>query len=122
MMNTQLNTLINGRLGTDYGITLLRISLGIVYLVHSLYLKVVVFTIPGTVAFFESIGLPGFTAYLTIFVEAFGGAMLLLGWNTRLAAFTNTGGGWEYPLFLAVATAAQLLLGNGAIALSKNKY
>jgi putative oxidoreductase len=140
MMNTQINTLINGRLGTDYGITLLRVSLGIVYLVHSLYLKVVVFTIPGTVAFFESIGLPGFTAYLTIFAEAVGGAMLLLGWNTRLAAlalvpvalgatwahsangwlFTNTGGGWEFPLFLAVTTAAQLLLGNGAMSLSKN--
>lgn len=138
-MNTQVNALINGSAGSDYGVALLRISLGILYLVHSLYLKVVVFTIPGTVAFFESIGLPGFTAYLTIFAEAVGGAMLLLGWNTRLAAlalvpvalgatwahigngwvFTSTGGGWEFPLFLAVATAAQVLLGNGALSLSK---
>ena len=29
--------------------------------------------------------------------------------------FTNDGGGWEYPLFLAVATAVQVLLGPGAL-------
>lgn len=144
-MNTQVNALIhgnalvNGSAGSDYGVALLRISLGILYLVHSLYLKVVVFTIPGTVGFFESLGLPGVFAYLTIAAEAVGGAMLLLGWNTRLAAlalvpvalgatwahlgngwlFSNAGGGWEFPLFLAIATAAQVLLGNGALSLGK---
>jgi putative oxidoreductase len=28
--------------------------------------------------------------------------------------FTNGGGGWEYPLFLAMATSALALMGNGA--------
>jgi putative oxidoreductase len=122
-----------------YGAALLRISLGLVYLVHSLYLKVIVFSVPGTVAFFESLGLPVFVAYGTIVAEIIGGAMLLVGWNTRYAAlalipvvlgatwahagngwlFSATGGGWEFPLFLAVATAVQVLLGNGAFSLSK---
>ena len=31
--------------------------------------------------------------------------------------FTSTGGGWEYPVFLAAAAAAQSLLGDGAYAL-----
>jgi putative oxidoreductase len=108
------------------------------FLAHSLYLKLVVFTLPGTVKFFESLGLPGLAAHATIAVEAIGGAMLLLGLRTREAAivllpvllgatwvhakngwaFTSTGGGWEYPVFLAVATFAQALLGDGAFALS----
>jgi putative oxidoreductase len=32
--------------------------------------------------------------------------------------FTNTGGGWEYPAFLAVATVVQGLVGDGALALN----
>ena len=42
-----------------YGALLLRVGLGVMFLVHSLYLKLVVFTLPGTVKFYESIGLPG---------------------------------------------------------------
>ena len=121
----------------NYGPTLLRIALGIIYIAHSAYLKVVVFTIPGTVAFFESIGLPGLMAYAVITAETIGGAMLVLGIRVREAAsvltfvalgavwahsgagwlFTNEGGGWEYPLFLAIATMAQALLGPGALTL-----
>lgn len=120
-----------------YGPTLLRVALGIIFLVHSAYLKVVVFTIPGTVGYFESIGLPGVSAYAVMAVEIVGGIMLILGIGVREAAaaltvvalgavwahagagwlFTNTGGGWEYPLFLAAASAAQVLLGPGALRL-----
>ena len=32
-----------------YGALLLRVSLGVMFIAHSLYLKVMVFTIPGTV-------------------------------------------------------------------------
>jgi putative oxidoreductase len=122
-----------------YGTFLLRISLGVMFIVHSAYLKLVVFTLPGTVKFFESLGLPGIAAHATIAIEVIGGAMLVLGIKTRWAAaallpvvigatwvhwkngwlFTNGGGGWEYPLFLVVATAAQALLGDGAFALSR---
>lgn len=122
-----------------FGALLLRVSLGVMFVAHSLYLKLVVFTLPGTVKFYESIGLPGFGAHLTIAVEAIGGLMLILGFQTRYAAaallpvlvgatwvhwgngwlFTNAQGGWEYPAFLALATAAQALLGDGAWAASE---
>ncbi len=115
------------------GTALLRISLGIIYLAHSVYLKLFVFTLPGTVAFFDSLGLPAAAAYGTFFIEAVGGAMLLLGYQSRLAAlalipialgatwahwsvgwvFSAEGGGWEYPLFLTVATVVVALQGDG---------
>ena len=121
-----------------YGALLLRVSLGIMFLAHSVYLKLVVFTLPGTVKFYESLGLPGIGAHLTIAVEVIAGWMLIAGYKTRYAAlatlpvligatwvhwgngwlFTNTGGGWEYPVFLAVAAVVQALVGDGAYALS----
>ena len=120
-----------------YAALVLRVSLGAMFIAHSLYLKLVVFTLPGTVAFFQSLGLPAAAAHLTIAVEAIGGLLLILGMKTRYAAvalvpvllgatwvhwkngwlLTNAGGGWEYPLFLALATVAQGLIGNGAFAM-----
>ncbi len=117
-----------------YGALLLRVSLGVMFLAHSLYLKLVVFTLPGTVRFFESLGLPAFTTHLTLAAEAIGGVLLIVGYRTRYAAlalvpvlfgatwahwkngwlFTNAGGGWEYPLFLAMAALVQALVGDGA--------
>ena len=44
---------------TAYAATLLRISLGTMFVAHAL-LKYFVFTLPGTAQFFESLGLPGF--------------------------------------------------------------
>ena len=121
-----------------YGALLLRVALGVMFLVHSLYLKLAVFTLPGTVKFYESLGLPGWGAHATIVAEVIGGTLLIAGYRTREAAllllpvlagaswvhwkngwlFTNTGGGWEYPVFLALATIVQGLLGDGAFALS----
>ena len=120
-----------------YAATLLRVSLGVMFLAHSLLLKVFIFTVPGTVQFFESLGLPGFSAYLVILAEIVGGLLLILGVQTRAVAlallpvllgatwthagngwlFTNQGGGWEYPLFLVAAVVVQALLGDGAYAL-----
>ena len=128
---------MNARNTHEYGATLLRLSLGVIYLAHGAYLKGVVFTLPGTAQFFESIGLPGFLAYLVFTAETLGGLALILGFRTRIVAaallpvalgatwthsgagwlFTNAGGGWEYPAFLTVATAVQALLGDGALAL-----
>jgi putative oxidoreductase len=122
-----------------YGALVLRVALGVMFLAHSLYLKLVVFTLPGTVKFYESIGLPGIGAHVTIAVEAIGGVMLIAGYRTRAASiallpvllgatwvhwkngwlFTNAGGGWEYPLFLAAAVVAQSLLGDGAGSLGR---
>lgn len=43
-----------------YGAFLLRVSLGVMFLAHGLVLKVLTFTIPGTVSFFEANGYPAF--------------------------------------------------------------
>ena len=124
---------------TNYGTAFLRISLGIIFIAHSLYLKLIVFTLPGTVGFFESIGLSAVLAYLTFAIEAIGGVALVLGLYARWAAlslipialgatwahsgsgwvFSNAGGGWEYPLFLAIAAAVVALQGNGGLALQR---
>ena len=123
-----------------YAAFLLRIALGVMFIAHAL-LKLLVFTLPGTVAFFQSVGLPGFLAYLTTFAEIAGGAALLLGFQVRWIAlglipvllgatwvhsgngwlFTSTNGGWEYPAFLSVAALVQVLLGAGAFALSSER-
>jgi putative oxidoreductase len=122
----------------DYGIALLRISLGIVWIAHAL-LKVLVFGLPGTAAYFASVGLPGWLAYPVFAVELAGGVALVLGVYGRQAALalapvmvaaawvhvpngwlhTSAGGGWEYPAFLVVASLAQWLLGDGAFALRR---
>ena len=44
---------------TDYGIALLRISLGVMFIAHGVVLKYFTYGLPGTAQFFESIGLPG---------------------------------------------------------------
>jgi len=125
-------------LPADLGPFLLRVALGVVFLAHGL-LKVLVFTVPGTVAYFESLGLPGVLAHAVIAAEVAGGLALLAGLRTRLVAgglaivafgsilghagngwlFTNAGGGWEYPLLLAFATLALALSGPGAFAMDR---
>lgn len=120
-----------------YAALILRVSLGVMFLAHGLYLKIFVFTVGGTVGFFESLGLPAVLAYATIAAESLGGLALILGVFTRWVSlallpvllgalwvhsgngwlFTAEGGGWEYPLFLAVAAVTQALLGDGAHAL-----
>ena len=122
-----------------YAAFLLRVALGAMFIAHAL-LKLLVFTLPGTVAFFESVGLPGFLAYVTTFAEIAGGVALLLGFQVRWIAlalipvllgatwvhsgngwlFTSANGGWEYPAFLSVAALVQVLLGAGAFALSRD--
>ena len=62
---------------TGHGALVLRLALGIMFIALAL-LKVLVFTIPGTIGFFESVGLPGFTAYLVIAAELAGGTALIL--------------------------------------------
>ena len=122
----------------DYGITLLRITLGTMFIAHGL-LKVFVFALPGTAGFFESVGFPGFLAYVVVPVEILAGAALLLGFRTRLVAaatvplllgasmvhlgngwvFSAPNGGWEYPVYLVIAAIAQSLLGSGAFSLDQ---
>lgn len=124
---------------TDNGALILRVTLGGVLIAHSLYLKLFVFTLNGTALFFSSIGLPEALAYIVFSIEVIAGFSLLLGFQTRFFAaivipillgatwahatngwlFTNTGGGWEYPLFLTFAALVQLNLGGGKYAISR---
>ena len=120
-----------------YAALLLRVSLGVLFLAHGLWMKVLTFGISGTVGYFESIGYPGLFAYLVIFGEVGGGLALILGLWTRTVSllfmpimigatlqhigngwvFSNPNGGWEFPVFWTVVLIVQALLGPGALAL-----
>lgn len=119
------------------GVALLRITIGILFLAHGVYLKLIVFGLAATVGFFEALGLPAFIAYLIIAGENAIGIGLLLGIQARWAAlagvpimlgvtwihlshgwtFSSEGGGWEYPAFWTVSLIAVFLIGDGAYAL-----
>jgi len=121
---------------TSQGIALLRVTSGALLLTHGL-IKLLVFTPAGTAGFFESIGFPGILAYPVMAGEIVFGLALILGFMTRWAAlaalpimigaivphagngftFSNTGGGWEYPVFWTIALAVQAMLGDGAYAI-----
>ncbi len=120
-----------------YGIALLRVSLGLLFMAHGL-LKVMIFTLPGTAQFFTTVGLPGFMAAPVALAEICGGLLLVVGIYSRWVAlglfpillvatfkvhgtngwlFSNQGGGWEFPAFFAIACLVQFLLGDGAFAM-----
>ncbi len=122
----------------EYSAFLMRMSLGIILLAHGL-LKVFVFTIPGTVGYFEGLGLPAFIAYFTIIFEVFGGIAMIAGVFTRLIAvasipillgatwahfsngwvFSAEGGGWEFPALLVVLAVAVAIQGAGKYAIDQ---
>lgn len=122
---------------SDLAATLLRCTIGLLFLAHGLYLKVFVFGVSGTVGYFESVGFPGALAYLVIAGETLGGLALIAGLYTRWVSlalvpvllgaasvhwgngwlFNVPGGGWEYPVFWMVALLVLALLGDGRFAL-----
>ena len=94
-------------------------------------------TLPGAAGFSESVGLPGLLVYPVVASEIAGGIAVTLGFYGRYASllllpillvaawvhfpngwvFTATGGGWEYPVFLAIASVVHSLAGDGALSL-----
>jgi len=126
---------------SPYAATLLRASLGAMWISHAL-LKLLVFTIPGFEGFLASHGMPAFVAWPVVLMEIAGGTLILLGWHGRIASllllpiligataahlgngwvFSNANGGWEYPLFLIAMSVVHGMLGDGAFALSGDKH
>jgi putative oxidoreductase len=124
-----------------YGVALLRVSLGVIWVAHALS-KLLVFTLPGTAAYFASVGLPGLLAYPVFAVELLGGAALILGVYARqvslalvpimaVAAWVHFPNGWvhtspnggrECPVFLIMASLALGPLGDGALALRRGTW
>ncbi|GAA5106822.1 DoxX family protein [Orbus sasakiae] len=122
----------------DLAALALRIALGAMFLAHG-FTKLLVFTPAGTAAYFASIGFPGFMGYLTILFEIGGAILLLFGAFGRVISgltviqmiviayihspngwsFSNPGGGWEYPAFMALAAFALALIGDGRFSIMR---
>lgn len=138
--STDRTRLLAGITDADLAATILRVAMGVLFLAH-VWMKFVLFTPAGTVAFFQSLGFPGVLAYVVIIAELVGGIALILGLWSRWVSlallpillgsiyphwsagffFSNEGGGWEFPAFWSVALIVQALLGNGAFALSRDR-
>ncbi|MDN9011407.1 DoxX family protein [Brevibacillus laterosporus] len=67
------------------GALILRVVLGLTFLLHGL--DKFQGGIENIVGFFESIGLPGFLAYVVGTIELVGGILLILGLGTRIISF-----------------------------------
>lgn len=121
------------------GLTVLRVVVGVVFLVHG-YQKLFQMGIPGVTGFFTQIGapLPQLTAPLVSVLEFGGGLALILGLLTPVVAallaadmlgamllvhlpngFNADGGGYEFVLTLLGASLALALTGPGAYALDR---
>ena len=54
----------------SYGVFLLRVALGTMFIAHSMIYMLTTLTLAGTAKFFVSIGLPAWLAYATFLAEA----------------------------------------------------
>jgi len=133
---------------SQYGATVLRLFLGVTFVMHA-YLAFVVYTPAGAAAANAKMGipLPAVAAWFTILAHGLGGLMMILGLWTRWAALANLPvmlgalvfvhlnqgyflkgvlvnnaprpAGYEYVLLIVGATLAQVLLGGGALAITR---
>ena len=117
---------------SSYGVFLLRISLGCMWVSHA-WLKWNLFTIAGFADWLGAQGISPLFAWPVFLMELIGGICILLGVYTRLISLclvpllvvavwvhapngwihTSAGGGWEYPAFLTLASLCLALLGCG---------
>jgi uncharacterized membrane protein YphA (DoxX/SURF4 family) len=121
----------------DIGLLILRIGLGVTFLVHGI---AKLNNMPGTEAFFGSLGLHSSVAWLVALIETVGGAMLILGVWTMIPALllvavmigalitTKIGkpflmgqnGGYEYDFVLLLSLLGLATLGSGTYSLTKS--
>lgn len=133
------STLIRRTPTAGYGITLMRVMLGVVMVMHG-WQKVHLNGVPATQAGFAGMGIPAadVAALAMIALELVGGGLLIVGLGTRViatlsglamlgavwfahldAGFFAQSGGFEYPLTLAVLGFAVALTGPGALAVDR---
>jgi putative oxidoreductase len=118
------------------GATILRLTLGIMWISHA-WFKISAFGVAGFAGWLNSLSLPGFMAGPVIALELVGGVLILTGLHGRVISlallpvlavatwvhlpngliFSNANGGWEYPVFLMVASVVHALIGDGYLAL-----
>jgi len=124
-----------------YGATLLRLILGVVYIMHA-YLAVVVLGPAGMIAYQAKNGVPfaEIGTWYLILAHGLGGIFLVLGLFTRWAALANVPvmlgallfvhlkngfwahtkpSGYEYVLVLLVVSLAVAMIGGGALTLRR---
>ena len=124
-----------------YGATLLRLILGVVYIMHA-YLAVVVFGPAGMIAYQAKHGVPfaEIGTWYLIVAHGLGGIFLVLGLFTRWAALANipvmvgallfvhlkngfwahsSPSGYEYVLVLAIVSLTVAMIGGGALTLRR---
>jgi putative oxidoreductase len=117
--------------------TLLRLTMGTLFLAHGFLWKIVQTGPQHVVPWFVSQGYPAWFAWVVIALEISGGIALILGWRVRIVAlmlaglmagivaqqfpngwiYTYQHGGWEYPAFWTLALIALAMLGGGRLAL-----
>lgn len=122
-----------------YGATLIRVALGTMWIAHSLLLKLMTFGLSGFASWMDAQGLPAFLALPIVVAELAGGILIVAGFYGRWISlallpimlgaiyihagngwlFVNANGGWEYPVFLAIASLAHFFIGDGAFALKR---
>ena len=125
---------------SPYGALILRVGLGTIWIAHAL-LKWFIYTIPGFATWLGSQGLPAAFAWPVFTLEIVGGLAIVLGIYGRYIALLlipillvvtwthypngwlhiNPGGGWEFPVFLIIASLAYGLIGEGAFALKSRR-
>jgi putative oxidoreductase len=124
----------SGSSSYSWGLTVLRVIVGIVFLMHGGQ-KLFVYGFHGVAGLFATLGipLPAISAVVVTLVEFVGGAFLILGVATRLAAallafdmlvailavhlrngFFDQAHGIEFPLSLFAASVCLALSGAGA--------
>jgi putative oxidoreductase len=123
-----------------YGLTILRVVVGALYLVHAYRLLVVTTPAGAGRLVSTTLGLPhpGLLGWALIAVFGLGGLMLLVGILTRGAAAATAlvsavalvqiqlpqgvfSSSFEHALLLTVATVTLLMLGSGPLALRPSK-
>ncbi len=124
----------------SYGATVLRVYLGVIYVMHA-YLALAIVGPAGMITFQHNhrIPFPEIATWYLIAANGLGGICLILGIFVRAAALVNVPvmagalffvhlkhgffmgkeGGYEYALAVLGATIAQALLGAGAFTLRK---